>query len=86
MTIHKRIAAIQINGSLSENGIISLRNDKHLVWAMILFEDRYYVSISILGNYENRCYYEELQDFEAEAQARVFVLNLPNYFNGEVYE
>lgn len=86
MTIHELIAMMKLRGIVCEYGIISLLNDKYVEWAMILFEDEYYVAHSVLDNYEDICYYEDIEDFENEFQTRVFCLNLANILNGVVYE
>lgn len=86
MTIHELIAMMKLKGIVCESGIIGLLNDKYVEWAMILFEDEYYVAHSVLDNYEDICYYEDIEDFENELQARVYCLNLPTELNGEVYE
>lgn len=86
MTIHEQIAMMKLQGIVCEFGIIGLLNDKYVEWAMILFEDEYYVTYSVLDNYADICYYEDIESFENELRARTYCLNLPTDLNGEVYE
>lgn len=86
MTIHELIEMMKLKGIVCEFGIISLFNDKYAEWALILFEDEYYVTYSVLDNYEDICYFEDIKDFENEFQARVCCLNLATTLNGTIYE
>ncbi|MFV8324498.1 hypothetical protein [Flavobacterium sp. ZS1P14] len=87
MTIHELIEMIKLGNVFpSEFGILSLPNGKYAERAMILFEDKYFVTYTVLDNHLDIFYHEDIDVFDRESQASVFYQNLETNLDGEVYE
>jgi hypothetical protein len=86
MTIHKLIEMIKLKGEPLElkDNVFSIPNGKYGERAIILFEDRYYVTWEILDQIVEKSYLEDLVVFDKEFQARVKYDNLLTEHNGTI--
>jgi hypothetical protein len=86
MTIHELIEMIKLQGELIEleNNVFGIPNDRYGERAIILFENRYYVTCAILDNFADICYYENIEVYNREFQARTEYNNLLNQHNGAI--
>lgn len=88
MTIHELIDMVKTKGAPLnlEGNVISLPNDKYGERAVILFEDRYFVTNTILDSYLDVCHYEDMEVYNSETQAQIAYNNLLNEYDAKVYE
>lgn len=88
MTIHQLIEMIKLKGEAIElNGsVFGLPDEKYGERVIILFENRYYVTYTILDNFIEKVYHEDITIFENESKARDNYDDLLLELNGEAYE
>jgi hypothetical protein len=86
MTIHELIEMIKLRGELieTEDNVFGIPNDRYVERAIILFENTYYVTYAILDNFADICYYESMDDYNREFQARNEYDKLLNKHDGAI--
>lgn len=73
MTIHELIERIKSRGEVVElnESILGIPNDKYVERVILLYEDIYWVIYAVYDNFINKCYWEDMEDFESENKARI---------------
>lgn len=80
MTINELIRMITLKGEPVESNenVFGIPNDKYVERAIVLHDNVFWVVYAILDNYIQRCYWEDIQDFATENQARIYYDGLTN--------
>lgn len=83
-TIYDFITLIKLQGEPLENtyGILELPNNKFIERVIIFFQDVFYVTYIVSDTFEEIVYWDEIEGFEHEWQARDYY----NDLNGKIYE
>jgi hypothetical protein len=83
MPIHELIEMIKLRGKVVElnDSIFGIQNDKYVERVILFFNNVFWVTYAIYDNYNEQCYWEDLQDFISENQARIYYNDLINSLN-----
>ncbi|SNR24932.1 hypothetical protein [Flavobacterium sp. ov086] len=73
MTIHELIEWIKLRGEAVElqDSIFGIPNDKYIERVIILYDNTYWVIYAIYDNFLERCYWEDMNDFDSEETAQI---------------
>ena len=84
LTIHELIEFIKLRGEVinTENSVFGIENDKYIERALLCYDGNYFVTYSILDNFIDRCYFEDMAEYDNEYSATVGYNNLFIHFNG----
>lgn len=73
MTIHELIEWIKLRGEAVElqDSIFGIPNDKYIERVIIFHDNTYWVIYAIYDNFLERCYWEDMNDFDSEETAQI---------------
>jgi len=73
MTIHELIEWIKLRGEAVElqDSVFGIPNDKYIERVIILWDNTYWVIYAIYDNFLERCYWEDMNDFDSEETAQI---------------
>jgi hypothetical protein len=73
MTIHELIESIKLRGEAVElqDSVFGIPNDKYIERVIILWDNTYWVIYAIYDNFLQKCYWEDMDDFDSEEKAQI---------------
>lgn len=87
-TINEFIEMIKIKGTVInlKNSVLALPNDRFAERALLMYDDRYYVTYVVSENFSDQSPWEDINVFENENDATNDYNNLVQMLNAEIYE
>ena len=87
-TINEFIEMIKLRGTVINlnNSVLTLPNERFAERALLMYDDRYYVTYLVSENFSDQSPWEDIHVFENENDATNDYNNLVQMLNAEIYE
>jgi hypothetical protein len=87
-TISEFIEMIKLKGIVTNltNSVLTLPNDRFAERAILMYDERYYVTYAVLENFSEQSPWEDIHVFNSENEATNHYNNLVQMLNAEIYE
>ena len=81
LNIYQFIEMIKKRGEVIIHDPVGIPYDKYIERALLIHDNSYYVTYMVLDNYMEECYWEDIEVFTTEIEARAFYNQLAEYQN-----